>query len=69
VAEAAAVRADVLVRPIACDAIWHDFTNPSKYIALGRRAAEEQLPALKALVSPTGAPASSSIHALDEKAA
>jgi len=62
VAEAAALRADVLVRPIACDAIWHDFTNPSKYIALGRRAAEEQLSALKALASPNGSHASSSIR-------
>ena len=51
VAEAAALRADILIRPLACDAFWHDFTHPGKYIALGRKAAEEQLPALKALVS------------------
>jgi NTE family protein len=69
VAEASADRAHVLLRPIACDAIWHDFTNPSKYIALGRQAAEEQLPALKALVSPTGSHVSPSIHTFAEKAA
>lgn len=50
VAEAAAMHADVLLRPLACDAAWHDFTHPAKYIALGRKAAEEQLPELKALV-------------------
>jgi hypothetical protein len=52
VAEAAAMRAHVLLRPVACDAFWHDFTNPSKYIALGREAAEEQLSELKALTLP-----------------
>jgi NTE family protein len=69
VAEASARRADVLLRPIACDAIWHDFTNPSKYIALGRRAAEAQLPALKALASPNGSHASSSVPTVAANAA
>ncbi|MDB6174922.1 MAG: Patatin [Chthoniobacteraceae bacterium] len=50
VAEGAALHADVLLRPLACDASWHDFTNPGKYIALGRKAAEEQLGVLKSLV-------------------
>ena len=50
VAEASAREADVVIRPLAGDAEWHDFTNPGKYIALGRSAAEAQLPALKALV-------------------
>lgn len=49
VAEAAAVRADILLRPIACDAFWHDFTHPGKYIALGRKVAEDQIAQLKAL--------------------
>ncbi|MDQ3624486.1 MAG: patatin-like phospholipase family protein [Verrucomicrobiota bacterium] len=49
VAETAALKADVVVRPLACDALWHDFTHPAKYVALGRKAAEEQLPHLKAL--------------------
>jgi len=51
VAEASARNADVLLRPLAGDGSWHDFTHPGKYIELGRRAAEEQLPALKALVA------------------
>lgn len=52
VAEASATHADVLLRPLACDAVWHDFTNPGKYITLGRQAALEALPALRALVQP-----------------
>lgn len=52
VAEAASRDADVVLRPWACDARWHDFANPGKYIALGRRTAEEQLSALKSLVKP-----------------
>ena len=53
VAEAAARQADVVIRPLAGDAQWHDFTHPQKYIALGRSAAEAQLPALLALAGVT----------------
>ena len=53
VAEAAARQADVVIRPLAGDAQWHDFTHPQKYIALGRSAAEAQLPALRALAGAT----------------
>jgi NTE family protein len=49
VAEAAAREADIVLRPLAGDAEWHDFTHPQKYIALGRAAAEAQLAGLKAL--------------------
>ena len=52
VAESASQHADVLLRPLACDAVWHDFTKPGKYITLGRQAAESQLNALKTLVHP-----------------
>ena len=52
-AEVAARQADVVIRPLAGDAEWHDFTNPQKYIALGRSAAEAQLPALKTLAGVT----------------
>jgi NTE family protein len=52
VAEAATRDADVVLRPLAGDAMWHDFTRPQKYIALGRAAAEAQLAELKALASP-----------------
>jgi NTE family protein len=43
VAEASAREADLVLRPLTCDAAWHDFTRPQKYIALGRATAEAQL--------------------------
>jgi NTE family protein len=49
VAETSSLSADILLRPLHCGARWHDFTNPGKYIALGREAAEAQLPAILAL--------------------
>jgi NTE family protein len=52
VAEQAGHAADIVLRPWACDARWHDFTNPGKYIALGRKVAMEQLAAMKALTQP-----------------
>lgn len=52
VAEQAAHLADVVLRPWACDSRWHDFTNPGKYIALGRKVAEDQLAEMKALSLP-----------------
>lgn len=52
VAEASAREADVVLRPLASDALWHDFTRPQKYIALGRSAAEAQLPELLRLAKP-----------------
>jgi hypothetical protein len=47
VAEAACRQAHLVLRPLACDASWHDFTHPGKYIALGRRVAEEHLDEIK----------------------
>ena len=41
----------VVLRPLACDSRWHDFSNPAKYIAVGRRVAEENLSELKQLVN------------------
>ncbi len=52
VAEASARDADVVLRPLAGDALWHDFTRPRKYIALGRAVAEAQLTELKTLAHP-----------------
>ncbi len=49
VAEASTRRADLVLRPLAQDASWADFTRPGKYIKLGREAAEEQLSQLTAL--------------------
>jgi NTE family protein len=50
VAEQFCRQADVLLRPLACDSRWHDFTHPRKYIALGRQVAGEQVDKMKALV-------------------
>ena len=52
VAEQSGHIADIVLRPWVCDAQWHDFTNPGKYIALGRKAAEDQLAEIKALTLP-----------------
>ena len=51
VAEGACKQADVVIRAVACDGTWYDYGNPRKYMKLGRCAAEEQLPDLKALAS------------------
>ena len=53
VAEASAREADLVLRPLASDALWHDFTRPQKYIALGRAAAEAQLAELLRLAKVT----------------
>lgn len=53
VAEAACRQAHLVLRPLACDASWHDFTHPCKYIALGRRVALERLDEIKTLVTAT----------------
>jgi len=42
--------ADLVLRPLSFDARWHDFHRPGKYIALGRRTAEEHLSEIKALI-------------------
>lgn len=50
VAEGACKQADVVLRPVSCDGVWHDFKRPEKYIEIGRQVAEEQLKELKELV-------------------
>lgn len=50
VAEEACQHADVVLRPLAIDAHWHEFSNPAKYIAIGRRVAEERLDEIKSLL-------------------
>lgn len=42
--------ADVVIRPIDGDARWHDYTSYERYIRIGREAAEEALPAIRALL-------------------
>lgn len=49
-ADHACRHADIVLRPLSFDARWHDFHRPAKYIALGRRAAEENLSEIKALI-------------------
>lgn len=51
VAEMSCLHADVVLRPLCFDGRWHDFRHPGKYIALGRREAEEHLEEIKALIS------------------
>lgn len=50
-AEEACRQADVVLRPLACDSRWHDFSSPMKYISLGRRVAEENLADIKKLMN------------------
>jgi NTE family protein len=50
VAEQACKHADLVIRPLSFDGRWHDFHRPGKYIALGRRTAEEHLSDIKALI-------------------
>jgi NTE family protein len=51
VAELACMHADLVLRPLCFDGRWHDFRHPGKYIALGRREAEQHLDEIKALVN------------------
>jgi len=51
VAEYACLSADLVLRPLSYDGRWHDFRRPGKYIAVGRREAEEHLEEIKTLVN------------------
>jgi len=51
VAEQSCKHADLVLRPLCFDGRWHDFRRPGKYIAIGRREAEEHLEEIKALVN------------------
>lgn len=51
VAEISCLHADLVLRPLSFDGRWHDFRHPGKYIALGRREAEEHLAEIQALVN------------------
>ena len=50
VAEHSCKHADLVLRPLSFDGRWHDFHRPGKYIALGRRTAEEHLSEIKSLI-------------------
>jgi NTE family protein len=51
VAEISCLHADLVLRPLSFDGRWHDFRHPGKYIALGRREAEDHLAEIQALVN------------------
>lgn len=50
-AEHAGSEADFVIRPISCDASWHEFHLPAKYISLGRRVAGENLGQIRSLLA------------------
>ncbi len=45
--------ADVVIHPFFGESKWHDFHNFNTYIEAGRRATEEALPLIRALMAPT----------------
>jgi NTE family protein len=50
-AEVSCRRASVVLRPFSCDGHWHDFSNPGRYISLGREEAESKLSAIQDLIN------------------
>ncbi len=50
-AEASCRDADFVLRPLSIDSSWIEFHHPMKYIELGRRVAQESLPAIQALLN------------------
>jgi NTE family protein len=52
-AEASCEEADVVLRPEIYDDSWLDYSNPGKFIALGREEAERHLDEIKALMNRT----------------
>jgi NTE family protein len=50
-AEASCRQANVVLRPYSCEGRWHDFSMPSRYIALGRQEAKAQLSNIRKLIS------------------
>ncbi|HXG48260.1 MAG TPA: patatin-like phospholipase family protein [Methylomirabilota bacterium] len=51
VAEESARHAHLVLRPVSYDGRWHDFRRPGKYIAIGRREAEEHLQEIIELIN------------------
>lgn len=52
IAEDACQEADAVIRPLSSNDHWSEFHRPEKFIALGRRAAEEKLDEIRALLKP-----------------
>ena len=63
-AEQSCRHADLVLRPLSLEARWHDFHRPAKYIALGRRVAEEHLTDIKELIRRRTYEPSASHHTL-----
>jgi len=61
-AEASAEKADVLIRPVTTHCRWHDYTAWREYIEVGRRAAEEALPEIRAQLALAAAAKKSEHH-------
>ncbi len=49
-AELSMKSADIKIRPIVCDAKWHDYAGYQKYIAVGREATLSKIGEIKALI-------------------
>lgn len=45
--------ADLLIRPVSCDARWHNYHHFAHYIRIGREAAQAALPEIESMLNPT----------------
>ncbi len=45
--------ADIVIKPISCLGRWYDYHEYDHFIEIGRQAAEQALPAIRALLAPT----------------
>jgi len=61
-AETSADKADVLIRPVTTHCRWHDYTAWREYIDVGRRAAEEALPHIRACIAEEADTESAELH-------
>lgn len=60
--ERSARKADVLIRAINSRSRWHDYNNYRHYIEVGRKAAEEALPAIRELYDDDVPPSRETIY-------
>lgn len=67
VVEHSTAAADVLIRPVDTEARWHDYTGYRRYIDIGRKAAEEALPAIRNLISDQAPPLTSETETLERE--
>ncbi len=67
VVEHSTALADVLIRPVDTEARWHDYTGYRRYIDIGRKAAEDALPAIRNLISDQAPPLTSETETLEQE--